>query len=679
MNKISRKGFIKIAAAAAMSGVTAGALAACNAASGSTSASTSGAAGQYIPGTYEGTAEGISSTVKVTMTFSDSAVTDVVVDTSGETASFGAAAADELREQLLAAGSAEIDGVSGSTITSDAVMKAAKSCYAQAKGEAVVSSVQLPTGDENDWLGKEPDIDEAAITETVDTDILIVGAGNGGMFAAAYAAANGLNFRVIEQNANVQDTRHWYGAIDSAAAKEAGEKPADRAKLLSEISRYASGKCDQRVVKTWINESAAMHDFMRSILEDKYGWVCDFTSGSEAAWPAENAEHNTDYLYPVQEHNYMASESASGLPRNELLLQYIQELGYDVDFKTSLAKLEKNSDGRITGIIAQSTEDDHFIRYNANKGVLLACGGFPGNPYMMEQLDPLGTSVTTACSYSPADKGYGIRAAVWAGANLDKEAAPMLFDRGVVAPGVDGGYVDSDTAFGGKAFPGKIRQYNPGTQPFLKVNRNGERFANESCPYNDIVYAAAHQPGRVYAQICDANILEDAKRFHTIGCSAQTRNGGEKYIQGKMDEAIEAGALFKCDTLDELADKMGFTGAAKDTFLATVERYNELYDKQNDEDFGKPAYRLSAIRTAPFYGCWLGASLLTTEQGIAINEKGQALDTNNQPMEGLYITGDMSGSFFANNYPCLMAGVAMGRTLTFAMKAVKQMAGLENA
>ena len=678
MNKISRKGFIKIAAAA-MSGVTAGALAACNAASGSASASTSGAAGQYIPGTYEGTAEGISSTVKVTMTFSDSAVTDVVVDTSGETASFGAAAADELREQLMAAGSAEIDGVSGSTITSDAVMKAAKSCYAQAKGETVVSSVQLPTGDENDWLGKEPDIDEAAITETVDTDILIVGAGNGGMFAAAYAAANGLNFRVIEQNANVQDTRHWYGAVDSAAAKEAGEPATDKAKLLSEISRYASGKCDQRVVKTWINESAAMHDFMRSILEDKYGWVCDFTSGSEAAWPTENAEHNTDYLYPVQEHNYMASESASGTPRNELLLQYIQELGYDVDFKTSLAKLEKNSDGRITGIIAQSTEDDHFIRYNANQGVLLACGGFPGNPYMMEQLDPLGTSVTTACSYSPADKGYGIRAAVWAGANLDKEAAPMLFDRGIVAPGVDAGYVDSDSAFGGKAFPGKIRQYNPGTQPFLKVNRNGERFANESCPYNDIVYAAAHQPGRVYAQICDANILEDAKRFHTIGCSAQTRNGGEKYIQGKMDEAIEAGALFKCDTLDELADKMGFTGAAKDTFLATVERYNELYDKQNDEDFGKPAYRLSAIRTAPFYGCWLGASLLTTEQGIAINEKGQALDTNNQPMEGLYITGDMSGSFFANNYPCLMAGVAMGRTLTFAMKAIKQMAGLENA
>ena len=679
MNKISRKGFLKIAAAAAMSGVTAGALAAYNAAKDSAAASgaVSAPAGSYIPGTYEGTAEGISSTVKVTMTFSDSAVTDVVVDTSGETASYCAAAADQLNEQLLSSANGEIDGVSGSTITSDAVMKAAKSCFAQAKGEATVSSVQLPTGDETDWLGKEPDIDEAAITETIDTDIVIVGAGNGGMFAAAYAAANGLNFRIIEQNSAVQDTRHWYGAIDSAAAKEAGVPATDKAKLLSEISRYASGKCDQRVVKTWINESAAMHDFMRGILEDKFGWTCEFTSGAEAAWPAENAEHNTDYLYPVQEHNYRQSESESGLQRNEALQQYIEELGYSIDFKTSLAKLEKDADGRITGIIAQSTEDDHFIRYNANDGVLLACGGFPGNPYMMEQLDPLGTSVTTACSYSPSDKGYGIRAAVWAGANLDKEAAPMLFDRGIVAPGVDAGYVESENSFGGKAFPGEIKQYNPGTQPFLKVNRNGERFANESSPYNDIVYAAAHQPGRVYAQICDANILEDAKRFHTIGCSAQTRNAGAEYLQKQMDSAEEKGCFFKADTIEELADKLGFTGEAKNTFLATVDRYNELYDQQNDEDFGKPAYRLSAIRKAPFYGCWLGASLLCTEQGIAINEKGQALDNDNKPMPGLYVTGDMSGSFFANNYPCLMAGVAMGRTLTFAMKAIKQMAGLE--
>ena len=682
MKKISRKGFLKIAAAAAMSGVTAGALAACESASSAVSAASgagSVAAGAtYIPGTYEATAAGINGDVKVTMTFTENAITDVVLDVSGETPSIGGAAAEDLKNALMEAQGADIQPVSGATITSNGVIKAAQKCIDQAKGVATIEVVNLPTGDENDWLGTEPTIDEASITDTWDTDILIVGAGNGGMAAAAFAAQNGLNFRIIEQNSVVQDTRHWYGAIDTSAAKAAGAEPCDRAKLLSEISRYASGKCDQRVVRTWINESAAMHDFVSGILEGEYGYTCEFTSGSEAAWPAENAEHNTDYLYPVEEHNYMASESAAGMQRNQVFQDYIEKLGYSIDFNTALAKLEKDDTGRITGVIAQSNDDGHFIRINASKGVLLACGGYPGNPYMMEQLDPLGTSVTTACSYSPADRGYGIRAAVWAGANLDKEAAPMLFDRGVVPPGQDAGYVDSESAFGGKAFPGPIRQYNPGTQPFLKVNRNGERFANESSPYNDIVYAAAHQPGRVYAQIHDDNWYEDVQRFHTIGCSAQTRNGGPDYVLPQMEQAEEAGCFFKADTLEELADKLGFTGTDKETFLATVERYNELYDQQNDEDFGKPAYRLSAIRKAPFYGCWLGASLLTTEQGIAINENCQALDTNNEPMPGLYITGDMSGSFFANNYPCLMAGVACGRTMTFAIKAIKQMAGIDN-
>ena len=675
MNKISRKGFLKIAAAAAMSGVTAGALAACNAASSSTAApAASGAAGTYIPGTYEGTAEGISSTVKVTMTFSDSAVTDVVVDTSGETASYGAAAADQLREQLMAAGSAEIDGVSGSTITSDAVMKAAKSCYAQAKGEATVTSVQLPTGDENDWLGKEPDIDEAAITETVDTDILIVGAGNGGMGAAAYAAAHGLNFRVIEQNGNVQDTRHWVGAVDGFGAQAQGIKM-DRAKLLSEISRYASGKCDQRVVKTWINESAAMHDFVSGILENEpYNYVCNLTSGDEAKWPDDTQVSQTKFMFPVQQVDYRAGEK----PRNVVFQEYIESKGYGVDFNTGLAKLEKDADGRITGVIAQNTEDGHFIRIHAAKGVLLACGGYAGNPYMMEQLDPLGTSVTTACSYTPADKGYGIRAAIWAGAHLDAEPAPVLFDRGLVAPGVDAGYVDAPSAFGGKAFPGEIRQFNPGTQPFLKVNRHGERFMNESQEYDNASHASFQQPGHVYAMIHDANYFEDVTRFHTIGCSAVTRlvPGG---MEKKLEQYAEEGLIMKADTIEELADKMGFTGADKDNFVATVARYNELYDKQNDEDFGKPASRLSAIRTAPFYGCWLGASLLCSMQGISITENCQAKDSNNEPIPGLYITGDMSGSFFQNNYPCVMGGTACGRTMTFAIKSIKQMAGLENA
>ena len=364
MEKISRKGFLKIAAAAAMGSVTAGALAACQAASSGASSAASGAGSvaagaTYIPGTYEGTAEGISSTVKVTMTFSENAVTDVVVDTSGETASYGAAAAEELQKQLLAAGSAEIDGVSGSTVTSEAVMKAAKSCFAQAMGETVVTSVQLPTGDENDWLGTEPDIDEASITETWDTDIVIVGAGNGGMCAAAFAAQNGLNFRIIEQNSAVMETRHWYGTIDSSEAKKQGVEPVDRAELLSEISRSMGGRCDQRVVKTWIDESAAMHDFVAGILESApYNYTCNLTLGDEAKWPDDTQISQTKLMFPVQQVDYSSAEK----PRNQVFQEYVESKGYSIDFNTGLAKLEKDDTGRITGVIAQSTEDGHFIR-----------------------------------------------------------------------------------------------------------------------------------------------------------------------------------------------------------------------------------------------------------------------------------------------------------------------------
>ena len=679
MEKISRKGFLKIAAAAAMGGVTAGALAACQAASTGASSAASGAGSvaagaTYIPGTYEGTAEGISSTVKVTMTFSDSAVTDVVVDTSGETASYGAAAAEELQKQLLAAGSADIDGVSGSTITSQAVMKAAKSCISQAMGETVVTAVQLPTGDENDWLGTEPDIDEAAITETWDTDIVIVGAGNGGMCAAAFAAQNGLNFRIIEQNSAVMETRHWYGTIDSSEAKKQGVEPVDRAELLSEISRSMGGRCDQRVVKTWIDESAAMHDFVAGILESApYNYTCNLTLGDEAKWPDDTQVSQTKLMFPVQQVDYSSAEK----PRNQVFQEYVESKGYSIDFNTGLAKLEKDDTGRITGVIAQSTEDGHFIRINAAKGVLLACGGYAGNPYMMEQLDPLGTSVTTACSYAPADKGYGIRAAIWAGAHLDAEAAPVLFDRGLVAPGVNSGYVESASSFGGKAFPGTVGQYNPGSQPFLKVNRHGERFMNESQEYDNASHASFQQPGHVYAMIHDANFREDVDRFHTIGCSAMTRMF-PGMMESQLEEYEKEGLIMKADTIDELADKLGFTGTDKETFLATVERYNELYDKQHDDDFGKPASRLSAIKTAPFYGCWLGASLLCSMQGITITPNCEAKDDNNDPIPGLYVTGDMSGSFFANNYPCVMGGTACGRTMTFAIKAIKQMAGIDN-
>ena len=102
MEKISRKGFLKVAAAAAMSGVTAGALAACNSASSSGTAASASGDAVYTPGTYTGTATGIGE-VKVTMTFSETAITDVVIDASNETESIGSTFLPFLRQPVFPA------------------------------------------------------------------------------------------------------------------------------------------------------------------------------------------------------------------------------------------------------------------------------------------------------------------------------------------------------------------------------------------------------------------------------------------------------------------------------------------------------------------------------------------------------------------------------------------------
>ena len=214
----------------------------------------------------------------------------------------------------------------------------------------------------------------------------------------------------------------------------------------------------------------------------------------------------------------------------------------------------------------------------------------------------------------------------------------------------------------------------------MKLDRNGVRITNESCNYDSICHAASNHPGGVWCQIMDANAPEDVQRFQTQGCSAMTwkMQLKDKTVDEAYDEKyISKGIMMKADTLDELADKLGYEGDAKAAFLASIERYNELYDAGVDEDMGKEPYRLSAIRTAPFYGTWFGGSLLTTLDGLNINADTQVLDENAQPIEGLYAVGTCSGSYYSGNYPVYLVGNCLGRQMTFGRHAVLHIEGLE--
>ena len=524
-----------------------------------------------------------------------------------------------------------------------------------------------------DWLGSAPEIAEGDIVETRDCDLLIVGAGNGGMAAAAYAADQGIDFIICEKGETVGATRHWFAALGTRPFKELGVE-VDRQRLMGEIVRYSQGNCDQRLIRMWMDESNDMFEFVDGIMTAADAVVI----ADEFDMPGGMG--GTPYYGSPCEHHYGDKNGGRDIEeRNVLFEKHINEAGKEVTFGHELAKLVREEGGRVTGAIFNTSNG--YVQVNAAKGVLLTTGGYSANPDMLTALSPVTVQSVTALGYNQNNTGGGIKAALWAGAAKDLTSATMIFDRGLVAPGTVAGYTEESIEAGMPQFPGN-GQFNPGTQPFLKVNMNGERFANESADYDYLPHAAAQQPGGTYVSVWDSNFGEDVQRFHTLGCSAMTRNmvqmfkgeDGSYDLDKFFEKELEDGRLQKADTLDELADKLGFTGQAKENFLAECDRYNELFDAQEDPDFGKEAYRLSELRTPPFYGATLGGTLLTTIDGIRINKDCQAIDTEGNPIEGLYAAGDCSGSVFSGCYPDQLHGFACGRTMTEALHVVKQMA-----
>ena len=135
--------------------------------------------------------------------------------------------------------------------------------------------------------------------------------------------------------------------------------------------------------------------------------------------------------------------------------------------------------------------------------------------------------------------------------------------------------------------------------------------------------------------------------------------------------------LKKADTLEGLADVMGFTGEEKKTFLATVERYNKLYEQGEDVDFGKPMYRMSSVTQPPFYAARIAGTMLVTLHGVITDTNSQPLREDGSVIEGLYVCGNDQGGFYPHNYPSNFTGINAGRTATFARIAAKHACGVE--
>ena len=622
--------------------------------------------GIYNPGTYSATAKGIGSDVKVTMTFDANSITDVEIDVSGETKGIGAEIGDQMQDAILTAQSADVDAVSGATVTSDAIRQAAAACIEQASGEAVTLTEKSEAP--SDWLGEAPEIAESDITEELETEVLVVGCGTGGWIATMTAAEEGAKVLVLEKRETPTGIREDIGGINSRlqleSFKEFPEFEIDKTEALQDIVRYASGYVDSDLVKTWIDHSGELVDWLTDLMEATGDWYMSLEGGiGDQNHPERDKAYATGHSPHKTEQGAEKNVSTSSTFRD-----FCDATGnVDWRFQTALVKLEQDESGKVTGVIAQDLTDEHYIRVKAAKGVIMATGGYATNTEMMLALQPMTMKMKANVPIGSTDDGSGIKAMLWAGGIMDPCHASMMFNRCSVLPTETAGYKTNG------------KWYWFGEQPFLKVNLNGKRFCNESGPYEFMLHSMYMQPHHTYVDVFDANNKKYCEQFDEVGCCRlfPFDNGAESnmpydYVWGQMTEGenshLALGYLQKADTLEELAEKLNIPA---DAFVESVERYNELCAKGVDEDYGKSPHRMTPVDTAPFYGIRTCAWHLTTMDGCRINTDMQVIREDGTVIEGLYATGDCTGGFFANNYPNLFTGLACGRTMTFGRRAAK--------
>lgn len=682
MKKISRKGFLKVAAAAAMSGVTASALAACNAGSSSSTAASTGEA-IYTPGTYTGTATGIGE-VKVTMTFSETAITDVVIDASNETESIGGVAAPTLKDALMAAQSTEIDNISGATITTNAVKKAAASCIEQAMGVHTAGGDTAASSSDEDWLGTEPEIDESKVAKTVDVDVAVVGCGIAGVAACRSVAEDGGLVAAFEKADGPQCRSGEYAVINGKVQARWGRDTWTREQIDDIIDSHmveSTYRCKRSIMSKWAHNIGDAFDWWVEANPDLY-----YAETTRSAIPDESADNFIiPIFYPLPEHYDWKQERFPCYPTSvefkpdqhvtvEANMQKAIDTGNVQTFYGCFVEKLIMENGRCVGLYARDAATGEYIKCNASKGVILSTGDYSQNTKMLKHFCPEVIENNIQCLFTNVDvegnftnQGDGIQLGMWAGAQVQQSHAPMIHHMG-----------------GGADLAGVGVMGNAG---FLNLDLNGKRFMNEDLPGQQLENQIELQKNRESWQIFDSNWPEQLPYMpaaHGGACyyedyasedegpknNTTYRNYKSPY---QLEAAVADGRALKADTLEELVAKIyPDDTAAQQTALDSIQRYNELAKAGYDEDFHKPASRMWAVENGPFYADkFTTALLLVCIGGLESDEDCHTFDADRNVIPGLYVAGNIQGNRFATEYPIGLKGVSHSMAMYYGYVAGK--------
>ena len=661
----------------------------------------------YTPGTYSASAQGLESQVTVTMTFDETSILDVVVDSSGETKEIGAAAAETLAEQLKNAQGAEIDGVTGATVTGNAVKKAAADCVAQAMGLATEEAPAEEKASADDWLGEEPEIGEADIYAEAAADVIVVGLGLAGVSAARSAAEQGASVIGIDGSAAPNCRSGEFAVINSPTLNARWPERALSREEVAEIVDAHVNESGYRVKRPitakWAANIGEAFDWYMGA--DAHLFIADET---RQAIEDENAD---DFLVPIfrplpswkdadgKEHVYNWKEerfpcfptSVEFLPSQaktfEANWQKALDTGLVQAYFGHFGRKLIMEDGRCVGVYALddmpgSATRGKYLKLTAKKGVILSTGDYGSNDACMNRFAPdimkthknnrLFTSFDV--NGRQTNQGDGLRMGAWAGAKVAGFNAPMIHHMG-----------------GGADLSGVGVMGNAG---FLNLDMDGKRFMCEDLPgqqlENQIEAVRLMQSWQIFDGSWPEQVTHmpaahgGACYFEDYASADEAPKNNKTYRNWKspyqLEEAVRDGRCLKADTLEELVALMyPDDPKAQETALASIARYNELAASGVDEDFNKVSSRLLPINQAPFYADKFStAIMLVCIGGLESDEDchtfTEITDAEGRQVcggiiPGLYVAGNMQAGRFGLQYPIGLKGVSHAMAMYYGKVA----------
>lgn len=529
----------------------------------------------FTPGTYTAEAQGFLSTVKVAVRVSADEIQIVAIDASGETPTLGGVAAEMMAESIKKAQTPNVDGMTGATYTSKAIVAAVTEALEAAGADiAVLDQFRRDTAEEGPKEEK-----------TVETEIVIIGAGGAGMAAAIMAHQAGKQFVILEKMPYVGgNTTKATGGMNAAETHYQKEQGIEDSKALFAADTMKGGHAlnDPALVAMLANSSSEAIDWLDTIGADLP--KISFSGGASVNRihaPADGSGVG-DYLV-----NRFSAK--------------LNELGVNVMLNTEATELLTDEEGKICGVKAHGPDAEYTFRC---KAVILATGGFGANEEMYTQYRPdlKGTVTTNA----PGATGDGIVMAQKLGADLVDIEQIQLHPT-----------VEQTTSM-------LITESVRGDGAIL-VNQKGERFVNELLTRDAVSAAELAQEGHYAYILFDQNLRDHLKAI-------------EKYV--KADLTVQA------DTIEELAGKLGIDPA---TLAKTLADWNEIVKNQRDTQFGRTTGMNADLTTAPYYAIKIAPGIHHTMGGVKINTSAQVINTEGKPIPGLFAAGEVTGGVHGGN------------------------------